>query len=72
MGDLLHNVIFFHLAFDLEIWNMTDASSPAYILPSRFRKDDIMPSNIAILQQTLLSPYQEFGEIVEGGDGDNG
>ena len=49
MGDLLHNVIFFHLAFDLEIWNMTDASSPAYILPSRFRKDDIMPY-VAILQ----------------------
>ena len=47
---------------------MTDASGPAYILPSRFRKDDRM-LYAAILQQTYLSPYQEFGKIGEGGGG---
>ena len=49
MGDLLHNVIFFHLA-NL-FWNMTDSSGPAYIFPSRFRKDNRMLCE-AILQQT--------------------
>ena len=55
MGDLLHNVnvfgvFFFHLAFNL-FWKMTDASGPAYILPSRFRKDNRM-LYVAVLQQT--------------------
>ena len=50
---------------------MTDASGPAYILPSRFRKDDRMlyVLYVAILQQTFLSPYQAFGGIGERGGG---